>query len=180
MAELIVATLALLLLEIILGVDNVIFVSILSDKLPLEKQRRARNLGMGLAMLMRLVLLFCVGWIISLEQPIDWLWGMSGKGIVLIVGGFFLGYSSVKEIHEASKKGNHKSEKNVKSVSFAKTILSIVGVSLIFSIDSILTAVGITESIAVMAIGIIGSTIIMMMFAKKISDYIKSIYHLRC
>lgn len=171
MITLITAAVVLLLLEIILGVDNVIFVSILSEKLPLEKQRRARNVGMSIAMVIRLALLACIGWIISLEAPMDYLWGLSWKGVILILGGLFLGYSSIKEIYEASEGGHVESHKKA-TVNFRKTIISIVGVSILFSIDSILTAVGMTESIVVMAIGIIGSTIVMMIFAKKISDFI--------
>lgn len=172
MGTLITAAVALLLLEIILGVDNVIFVSILSEKLPIEKQRLARNIGMSIAMMMRLLLLCCVGWIITLETPMDYLWGLSWKGVVLILGGLFLGYSSIKEMYEATE-GGHESEHKKSSVKFGRTILSIVSVSLLFSIDSILTAVGITDSIIVMAFGIIGSTLIMMLFAKKVSDFIK-------
>lgn len=169
--ELLLSALTLFFLEIILGIDNVIFVSILSEKLPLEKQRKARNIGMGVAMGIRLVLLAGISLIIGMTEPIAFLWGLSGKGVILIIGGLFLGISSLREIYEASE-GHHELEKKSATNNFAKTIVSIVLVSFMFSFDSILTAVGLTESVAVMAFGIIGSTIIMMLFAKKVSDYI--------
>jgi predicted tellurium resistance membrane protein TerC len=173
--------LTLTLLEMILGVDNIIFISIISSKLPSADQKKARNVGLVSAMIIRIGLLFVLGWILGLEHdlfnlqdlglPFDI--GMSGKGLILLGGGLFLLYKSTTEIHHKleGKDDDFNTQKTVSSLT--RAILDITVINIIFSVDSIITAIGMTDVIAIMAAAIVLSTIGMLLFAKPVGDFVE-------
>lgn len=175
--------LTLTFLEIVLGVDNIIFISIASSKIPEKDRAKANNIGLLLAMILRIVLLFGVSLLIAMAKPlrtIDWGWlsaGFSGQSIILIAGGIFLLYKAVTEIHhkleghaEAGGKGGQKMS------TLSRAIVQITIINLVFSVDSILTAVGMTNGIEgaliIMIIAVVGSVIIMMLFANPVSKFV--------
>ncbi|MFT5883807.1 MAG: putative tellurium resistance membrane protein TerC [Arcticibacterium sp.] len=171
----------LTLLEMILGVDNIIFISIISGKLPEKEQKRARNIGLVSAMFIRVGLLFFLGWILGLEKdlfnlqdlglPYDL--GMSGKGLILLGGGLFLLYKSTTEIHHKLEGKNDDMNTSKGASSLTRAVLDITVVNIIFSVDSIITAVGMTDVISVMAVAIVLSTIGMLVFAKPVGDFVE-------
>jgi predicted tellurium resistance membrane protein TerC len=168
-----IALLTLCALEIVLGIDNVIFISILANKLPKDQQEKARRTGIGLAMVLRLGLLFSISWIMRLTSPLVSVWGadISGRDLILLLGGLFLIYKSVKEIHE--KVENAGQEKIVGAgAGFGAVIFQILLVDLVFSLDSVITAVGMVDRIEVMVAAIIISVGVMLISAKSISDFV--------
>jgi len=183
-----VALLTLTFLEIVLGIDNIVFISIIANKLPKKHQQKATNIGLLLAMVQRIILLFAVSFLIGLKNPFyniqtSWLsTGISGQAIILFIGGLFLLYKSTSEIHEKVELPEHDEDAiKAKSItSFSKAILQIVVIDFIFSIDSILTAVGMTNGIGnkpadaliLMVIAVVISIIIMMVFANPIRVFI--------
>ncbi|RKN80974.1 TerC family protein [Ulvibacterium marinum] len=183
-----VALLTLTFLEIVLGIDNIVFISIVANKLPQNQRKRATNIGLLLAMVQRIILLFAVSFLIGLKNPfyyIDSPWlttGISGQALILFFGGLFLLYKSTSEIHEKVELPSHdKDELDAKKItSFSNAIVQIVLIDFIFSIDSILTAVGMTNGIGdspmdallVMIIAVVISIIIMMVFANPIRVFI--------
>lgn len=171
--EIWISLLTLIFMEIVLGIDNIIFISIISGKLPKDQQQKSMYLGLSLALLMRIALLFSITWIIGLTKPVLTVYEfqLSWRDIILAVGGTFLIIKSIFEIHHKVEGDEHQSE--VKKVeSFGKAILQIVALDLVFSFDSILTAVGLTDQIILMIIAVIVSIIVMMVFAKKVSDFV--------
>ena len=152
--DLIAVFLTLFVLEVVLGVDNVIFISILASKLPAEQQARARNLGLTLAMLIRVLLVFFAGWIITLKEDIV-VWfgiGFSWKDFILIAGGLFLVYKAVSEIHhklEGEEEQTGASGSKTAQISFGSVLAQILLLDIVFSLDSVITAVGMTESMIV-------------------------------
>jgi len=169
------------LLEIVLGIDNIIFISIVTDKLPAQKKRKARNIGLFLALIVRLFLLSIVSWIMGMTEPLFTVFGtnFTGQGLVLLIGGLFLIYKSTSEMH-SSIKGNHDGELKVKT-SLSAVIFQIVMIDIVFSFDSVITAIGMTNEISregsgnpmVIIFGaVIISMLIMLVFAKSISDFI--------
>jgi predicted tellurium resistance membrane protein TerC len=164
-------------LEIVLGVDNIIFVSIVANQLPRHQQAKARNYGLILALVMRLILLFGIGWILSLSNPVlevpfmkdhEGPLGLSVKDLILVAGGIFLIYKSTMEIH-------HKLEGKAEELkSKASVIFQICLVNLVFSFDSILTAIGMTQEVFVMMIAIIVSIGVMMAFSESVSHFINT------
>lgn len=171
--EIWISLLTLIFMEVVLGIDNIIFISIISGKLPKEQQQKSMYLGLTLALLMRIALLFSITWIIGLTKPVlnIFEFELSWRDIILAVGGIFLIMKSVFEIHHKVEGDEHVTE--VKKVSsFSKAIVQIVALDLVFSFDSILTAVGLTDQIILMIIAVIVSIIIMMIFAKKVSDFV--------
>jgi predicted tellurium resistance membrane protein TerC len=178
-----ISLLTLCFLEIVLGIDNIIFISIVVDKLPKEKQRSARNLGLGMAMLFRVLLLLSINWIISLKDPIVTIpsifekgadpLGLSVKDLILIAGGIFLIVKSTLEIHHKLQVDDEAGEtKQMKAKSFTNIILQIVLVDAVFSFDSILTAVGLVENVLIMITAVIVSIGIMMLFAGPVTRII--------
>ena len=178
------SVLTLTLLEIILGVDNIIFISIISGKLEKADQKKARNLGLFSAMVLRIGLLFVLGWVLGLEKdlfnlsdlglPLDI--GMTGKDIILLLGGVFLLYKATSEIHhklEGVEDDLDSSKKGIKASLF-KAVMDITVINIIFSIDSIITAIGMTNVISVMAASVILSTIAMLLFAKNVGDFVEA------
>jgi predicted tellurium resistance membrane protein TerC len=166
-----VAFLTLAALEIVLGIDNVIFIAILSGKLPMEQQARARSLGIGLAVVTRILLLLAITWVMRLTTPI--LWGLSGRDIILIVGGMFLIGKSTYEIHEKIEATEHTQRQIHKTVSFSSVIIQIVLVDIIFSLDSVITAVGISGNLWVMVPAVVIAAGMMLFFAGAISGFVE-------
>lgn len=167
--------LTLSILEIILGIDNIIFISIAVDKLPRELQKRARLFGLSLALIVRSVLLCFVGWIVHLKDALFYLgdYGVSGKGLILFGGGIFLLYKTWMEILEKlhEHEGGKTKKQNGKST-FQAIIIQIIIIDFIFSFDSILAAVGVSGEIVVMIGGVVISMILMMLFSGAVAEFI--------
>lgn len=169
-----IALLTLTFLEIVLGIDNIIFISIVASKLPEKQQPRARMIGLSLALIVRILLLMGISWLVGLIEPVITIYEfeLSWRDIILCLGGLFLIAKSTSEIHHKVE-GKDEEEKKVKKVSaFNTAILQIVLLDIIFSFDSILTAVGLTDEIILMVIAVIVSIIIMMIFSGNISRFI--------
>jgi len=172
--DLIVAFLTLFVLEIVLGIDNVIFISILAGKLPVEQQAKARNLGLSLAMLTRIGLLFVASWIISLTNDLFAVFGMgfSGRDLILIVGGLFLIYKAVHEIHDKLEGAGETQAGSSKAVSFGAVIAQILLLDVVFSFDSVITAVGMVDSLLVIIVAVVLSFGVMIFSAKYIFAFV--------
>lgn len=172
-SEGLVALLTLTFLEVILGVDNIIFISIVSNRLPEADRKKTRNLGLGLALIMRIGLLLGISWIIGFTEPLFTVLehDVSIKDLILILGGLFLIGKSTTEIHHTLEGDEHQVKKS-KSVTVSKVILQIVALDIVFSFDSILTAVGLTEHVLIMIIAVTLAMIVMMSSAGKISAFI--------
>ncbi|MCS6819687.1 MAG: TerC family protein [Chitinophagales bacterium] len=168
-----ISFITLTFLEIVLGIDNIIFISIVTSRLPQHQQKMARNLGLTLALVFRIILLLAISWIIGLTAPLFAFAGheISGRDIILIAGGFFLIAKSTIEIH---KKVTFSEEEQAisASASFIGIIIQIILLDMVFSFDSILTAVGLTQHVIVMIFAVIISIIVMMLFAGSISKII--------
>lgn len=168
-----IALLTLTFLEIVLGIDNIIFISIVAGKLPIHQQRKARLLGLSLALIVRVLLLFGITWLVKLTNSVIEIstFNLSWRDIILMIGGLFLIAKSTSEIHHKVEGDDHQTE--VKKVTaFSNAIVQIVLLDIIFSFDSILTAVGLTSEVTLMIIAVIVSVLVMMVFAKAISDFI--------
>lgn len=174
--EIILPLITLISLEIILGIDNVIFISILADKLPEHQRHKLRQLGIGLAMVMRLVLLALIAWIMKLDNTLFTIMDIdiSGKDIILLAGGTFLIYKSTREIYLKSEEEQHGYEDaaDKKKVSFRDMLFQILLLDIVFSIDSIITAVGMVDQLWIMYTAVIVSVGIMLFAAKPISEFI--------
>ena len=164
----------LLALEIVLGIDNVVFISILAGKLPARMQAKARFLGLGLAMVTRIVLLFSIAWVIRLTTPLFTLFNheISGRDLILIVGGFFLIAKSTHEIHQKLEGEEGRSSSYVPPT-FASVIVQILLLDIVFSLDSVITAVGMVNQIGIMVAAVVIAVIFMMAFAGPISDFVE-------
>ncbi len=180
-----VALLTLTFLEIVLGIDNIIFISIATGKLPQKDQKKATNIGLLLAMIFRVILLLGVSYLIAMKDPIfsinmSWIsTQVSGQSIILFLGGLFLLYKSTSEIHhkvEGHTEDHSKASKG--SASFPKTILQIVLIDIVFSFDSVLTAVGMTNgtngALTIMIIAVVISMLIMMLFANPVGKFVNT------
>ena len=175
MIDSIIPLLSLIALEVILGIDNIIFISILSDKLPEHERNKLRYWGIGLAMVMRLLLLAFISWILKLDQTLFSAFEIdfSGKSLILIVGGLFLIYKSTKEIYHKSELKDQETVTNIKTNSFKRLLLEVILLDLVFSVDSIITAVGMVQELWVMYTAVIVTVIIMLIASKPISNFIK-------
>jgi predicted tellurium resistance membrane protein TerC len=174
MTEIIIPLLSLIALEVILGIDNIIFISILADKLPEHQRGRLRFWGIGLALAMRLALLALISWILQLDKTLFNLAGIdfSGKGLILLAGGLFLIYKSTKEIYYKTEL--HQDTTQVpREQSFGKLLSEVILLDLVFSIDSIITAVGMVQELWIMYTAVIVTVIIMLVAAKPISEFIR-------
>ena len=176
MTEAIIPLLSLIALEVILGIDNIIFISILSDKLPENQRSKLRLWGIGLAMVMRLCLLSFIAWILKLDQTLFTLFNIdfSGKGLILIFGGLFLIYKSTKEIYHKTEIANDDKLHIPKNNSFKKLLSEIIILDLVFSVDSIITAVGMVNELWVMYTAVIVTVVIMLFASKPISEFIRN------
>lgn len=170
----------LLLLEIVLGIDNVIFISILAGKLPPEQRQRARTVGLMAALVMRLLLLFSITWIYRLQNDLFAVFGMgfSGRDLILIFGGLFLLYKAVKEMHEQLEgpgaHGDTPTAGRVASANFAAIIGQIMVLDIVFSLDSVITAVGMADDIGVMVSAVVLTVAIMLFAARPIGDFVQA------
>jgi len=164
----------LFVLELVLGVDNVIFISILASRLPREQQARARNLGLSLAMVLRVALVFLAGWIISLDDEVLTLGdlGFSVKDFILIAGGLFLVYKAVREIHQKLEGAEESHEQGGQRASFGAVIAQILALDLVFSLDSVITAVGMTTNMIVIITAVVVSFGIMLFAARFIFAFV--------
>ncbi|CAN1560140.1 TerC Membrane protein TerC, possibly involved in tellurium resistance [Caulobacteraceae bacterium] len=184
------ALITLVVMEIVLGIDNLVFISILSNKLPLEQRQKARRIGISLALIMRIGLLFSIAWIVSLKTPIFDL-GITGpvgehgepgfetafswRDLILIAGGLFLLWKATKEIHhtvDPAPTGDVLDTKNVVISNFSAAIVQILLLDLVFSVDSILTAVGMTEHVPVMVIAVVIAVLVMLLAADPLANFI--------
>lgn len=167
----------LVTMEVVLGIDNLIFISVLSNKLPAEHRVQARRVGIGLALVMRLVLLASIAWIVQLTEPIIALFGrdFSWRDIILIAGGLFLVWKATKEIHhniDPPKEGAA-AKGGAVAMGFAAAIGQIILLDLVFSIDSIITAVGMTDNLAIMVIAVVVAVMAMMFAATPLANFIE-------
>ncbi|MFY7909054.1 MAG: TerC family protein [Emticicia sp.] len=175
MLDVIVPLLSLIALEVILGIDNIIFISILADKLPESQRNKLRYWGIGLAMAMRLCLLGVISWILKLDQTLFSVLDkdITGKGLILILGGLFLVYKSTKEIYHKTEAQSEKAIKEPQKSTFSKLLSEVIILDLVFSIDSIITAVGMVQELWVMYTAVIVTVIIMLIASKPISEFIR-------
>ena len=174
-AEILIALATLTALELVLGIDNIIFISILVDKLPEARRETARRLGLFMAMFMRIGLLLVLAWIIGLVTPLFSAFGkdISGRDLILILGGLFLVWKSTTEIHH-SIEGVEEQHASASRASFSAVILQIMLVDLVFSLDSIITAVGMVDDVRVMIAAVIASVGMMMVFAGPIGRFVSA------
>lgn len=185
--EIWVSLVTLTVLEIVLGIDNIVFISILAGKLPTNEQNKARTLGLGLAMITRVLLLLSLNWIMQLTAPLfnlgtsigisspEWIerLAISGRDLILIIGGLFLIYKSTAEIHEKLE-GEEHSDNAKTAKSFASVIIQILLLDIVFSLDSVITAVGMAEHIEVMIAAVIVAVIVMMFSSGAISRFVNN------
>jgi predicted tellurium resistance membrane protein TerC len=172
-AELAIAFLTLCVLEIVLGIDNVIFISILASKLPKEQQAKARFIGLALAMIMRILLLLTISWIAKLTSPLFAVFGhdFSGRDLILLFGGIFLVWKSTHEIHQKLEGDEHHGTGKA-AATFANVITQIVVLDIVFSLDSVITAVGMVDNITIMVAAVVVAVLFMMVFAGPISAFV--------
>ena len=163
-------------LEIVLGIDNVIFISILAGKLPVDEQAKARQLGLALALVTRVLLLLSITWLMGLTKPLFMLpllnHGLSGRDLILLVGGLFLIGKSVVEVHDKLEGGDGHAAGGRRTTSFAATIAQILLLDIVFSLDSVITAVGMASNVAVMITAVVIALGVMLAFAGAISDFV--------
>ncbi|MBI2380255.1 MAG: TerC family protein [Gammaproteobacteria bacterium] len=161
-------------LEIVLGVDNIIFIAILVGRLPEHQRQRARILGLGLAMFTRIALLLSLAWMMRLTGPLFTALGheISGRDLILVGGGLFLLVKAVMEIHDSLEGGGEYEQKETKHAGFISTLIQIAVIDIVFSLDSVITAVGMASYIPVMVLAIVIAVFIMMFAAKPIGDFV--------
>ena len=172
--EALIALLTLTTLEIVLGIDNIVFISILAGKLPKEQQPRARNLGLLLAMGTRILLLFSLAWVIGLTEPLFTVFGveLSGRDLILLLGGLFLLFKATHEIHEKLE-GEHGENVRTTPPSFVGVLVQIALLDIVFSLDSVITAVGMVDQLWVMVTAVVIAIGIMMIGAGPISSFVE-------
>ena len=186
------ATLAVL--EIVLGIDNIVFISIIAGKLPPEQQPKARMLGLAIALVLRVILLFSITWIIGMKEALfhvfdaaPWvafhlspdmvdaaLWSCSGRDLILLAGGIFLIYKSTLEIRSKIEGSHDLQDPSLRTITMNAAIAQIVVIDVVFSFDSILTAVGLVDNLLVMILAVIIAMVIMLAFAKSVSDFVNA------
>jgi predicted tellurium resistance membrane protein TerC len=168
-----IAFATLLTLEVVLGIDNVVFISILASKLPEKQQAKARYVGLGLAMLMRIILLLSISWVIRLTAPLFTVFQqeISGRDLILIVGGLFLIGKSTHEIHQKLEGEEGHSSSRIRPT-FTSVIVQILLLDAVFSLDSVITAIGMVDQIGIMVSAVVVAVIFMMVFASPISAFV--------
>jgi predicted tellurium resistance membrane protein TerC len=171
-----IALATLTALEIVLGVDNIIFISVLVGRLPDEQRQRARVIGLALAMLTRIALLLSLAWMMRLTSPLFdvWTFKVTGRALILIGGGLFLLYKAVMEIHNALEgaEGEDAGAAGAAGASFAGVLVQIAIIDIVFSLDSVITAVGMADNVTVMVLAILAAVAVMMFAAKPIGDFV--------
>lgn len=174
-AEGMVSLLTLIVMEIVLGIDNIIFIAILCGYLPKQDQKSARLIGLILALLVRIFLLFTISWIAHLVEPLFKIgeFGVSGRDLILFAGGVFLIIKTVNEIYHKFKIASHEETAKSRQMTMMQAIFQITLIDIVFSFDSILTAVGLSNQIIIMVLAVIVSMIVMILFAPYVSDFIE-------
>lgn len=169
-----VALASLTVLEIVLGIDNIVFISILSSRLPEHQQSRARLLGLAIAMFTRIALLFSISLLAQLTTPLFSIFGreITGRDLVFLLGGIFLLFKATQEIHERLE-GPHTDAKPKRVASFAGVITQIVLLDIVFSVDSVITAVGMSDHLPVMIIAVVVAVVVMMFAANPIAEFVE-------
>jgi predicted tellurium resistance membrane protein TerC len=169
-----IALLTLTAVEIVLGIDNVVFIAILSERLPEEQRAKARNLGLAMAMGARIALLLSISWLIQLTEPLFGLWGQefSGRDLILLAGGLFLLVKATLELHHMTEDGGHPAPQ-ARRATMRNVILQILALDLVFSLDSVITAVGLSKHIPVMVAAVVISVGVMLVSARAISEFLK-------
>jgi predicted tellurium resistance membrane protein TerC len=167
-----IGLITLTVLEVVLGIDNVIFISILAGKLPAGQQGKARKIGLAVAMITRILLLLSLAWIMKLTTPLFsvWTYEFSGRDLILLIGGLFLLAKSTHEIH--GRLEGEDQARTVRATSFASVIIQIALLDIVFSLDSVITAVGMINEVGIMIIAIVIAVVIMMAFAGAISGFV--------
>lgn len=169
-----IALFTLTALEIVLGIDNIIFISILVSRLPEKQRQSGRLIGLTMAMVMRILLLLSLSWMMRLTDPLFTLFGeeISGRDLILLIGGLFLLVKSTHEIHHSMTPEDTSENTNIKTVNYFSVLIQIAVLDIVFSLDSVITAVGMADQIPVMIIAIMIAVAIMMLAAKPIGDFV--------
>jgi predicted tellurium resistance membrane protein TerC len=169
-----ISLLSLSAMEIVLGIDNIVFISILTAKLPAEQQAKARTLGLSLALIMRLGLLFTISWMMRLTEPLFAVLGhtFSGRDLILLGGGLFLVAKAVYEIHDKLEV-QHEEGMAPNRASFAAILTQILALDIVFSLDSVITAVGMAPALIIMVIAMIAAVGVMLVFASPVSNFVE-------
>ncbi|WP_151743013.1 TerC family protein [Acinetobacter sp. TUM15113] len=170
-----VGLLTLIVLEIVLGIDNLVFIAILADKLPPSQRDKARVIGLSLALIMRLGLLFAISWLVTLTKPLIFIfdWSFSGRDLILLFGGLFLLYKAVSELHERMEgKPEVKITTNVVYASFTAVVAQIVVLDAVFSLDSVITAIGMVDNIYVMMVAMVVAMLVMLLASKPLTSFV--------
>ena len=172
--ETLLSLLTLTSLEIVLGIDNIVFISILADKVRADQRGKARQLGLAIAMLSRILLLFSIVWVMRLTEPLFGVFGkeFSGRDLILLFGGLFLLYKATKEIHEKLEGEEHHKDPNAGTATLSSVIVQIAILDIVFSLDSVITAVGMAEDIGVMVTAVILAVGFMMTAAGRVSAFV--------
>ena len=167
-----IGLLTLTVLELVLGIDNIVFISILSGKLPAQQRKKARLIGLSLAMLLRILLLLSITWIMGLTRPLFTIaaFEVTGRAIILIAGGLFLLVKSTHEIHDQMEQ--HVQRQAPVVASFFAVLVQISLLDIVFSLDSVITAIGLSNHVAIMITAVVIAVIFMMVFSKSISDFV--------
>lgn len=175
-ADGLIAFATLFALELVLGIDNIIFISIISARLPLKERNRARMMGLALAVVTRILLLLSLAWLVRLTAPLFTVLNqnISGRDLILIVGGLFLMGKSTFEIHSKIEGEEHLQSAGKKGVSFAGTIFQILLLDIVFSLDSVITAVGMVDQVSIMVAAVVCSTAVMIVSARAIADFVEA------
>lgn len=175
-ADGLIAFATLFALELVLGIDNIIFISIISARLPLKERNRARMMGLALAVVTRILLLLSLAWLVRLTAPLFTVLNqnISGRDLILIVGGLFLMGKSTFEIHSKIEGEEHLQSAGKKGVSFAGTIFQILILDIVFSLDSVITAVGMVDQVSIMVAAVVCSTAVMIVSARAIADFVEA------
>lgn len=170
-----ISLLTLILLEIILGIDNIIFIAILCGYLPKKDQKSARLIGLTLALVVRIILLFTISWIAHLKSALFYIsdFGVSGRDLILFAGGIFLIIKTINEIYHKFKIASHEEGPKARQMTMSQAIIQITLIDIVFSFDSILTAVGLSNEISIMVIAVIVAMIVMILFAPYVSNFIE-------
>ena len=169
-----VSLLTLTAMEVVLGIDNIVFISILTGKLPPEQQPKARRLGLSLALVMRLGLLFALSWVMGLTEPLFQVFGkeFSGRSLILLGGGLFLVAKATHEIHDKLEVAHEERKGGGRAGAFGIILVQILLLDIVFSLDSVITAVGMAQHVAVMIVAMVVAVGIMLVFASRIGDFV--------
>ena len=173
-ADGLIALLTLTAMEIVLGIDNLVFIAVLTGRLPPARQPMARRLGLALALITRIALLFAITWVMGLTEPLITIGrSLSGRDLILIAGGLFLLYKATIEIHEKVEGGDHAAPGGAGKASFAGVIVQIMLIDIVFSLDSVITAVGMADEVIIMVIAMVVAVVVMLFSMSGISNFVE-------